>query len=401
MRKRLLFTTLATVVIAIAAAVFMTRTATPVSAKEILQHAYTAQATENPTQGIDHIRSEFYSNAEALPGGEGWKTIVESYHDLASGSFRVVTIDSQSGKVALVMAQDGSNIYTSQDDKVTPPGNGPLLIYRSPQNGANLGIQKRFQSSDRLELKATFDRIYNSPDVEFVGQETWETGQTVYALRSYQEVKAMENAQITHPMGFVTTYFDVATYAMLGSQVTFEKDGQEVLLSSQRILADEILPAETHVAWDLSDLPGVKIVDDTSEASNLPKVTTLEELMANAPALYLLKTVPDGYSLELKSIPNRSVDAPYFYSATYSKEADYFMVRVWGDPIKDPYWAEETYTTAGGLVFYLISDEDITPEGGKVYSAQVDTPSGLTLAIISTFPLETFKAWAEEIVLVN
>ena len=60
---------------------------------------------------------------------------------------------------------------------------------------------------------------------------------------------------------------------MLGNQVTVEKDGQEVLISSQRILADEILPAETRVAWDLSDLPGVKIVDDPGEEHNLPEVT--------------------------------------------------------------------------------------------------------------------------------
>lgn len=273
MRKRLLLTTLATAVISIAAAVFMTRTATPVSAKEILQHAYTAQATENPTQGIEHIRSEIYSNPEALPDGQGRKTIVESYHDLASGSFRVVTIDSQSGQVAFVLAQDGSNTYTSDGEKDKVTSSGPLTIYHTPQDLANVGIQKRFQSSDRLESKNIFDRIYNSPDVEFVGQETWETGQTVYALRSYQEVKLMEKDQITHPMGFVTIYFDVATYAMLGNQVTFEKDGQEVLISSQRILADEILPAETRVAWDLSDLPGVKIVDDPSEEHNLPEVT--------------------------------------------------------------------------------------------------------------------------------
>jgi anti-sigma factor RsiW len=397
MRNRLVFTTLATVALAIAAAVFMTKTATPVSAKEILQQAYTVQAAANPTQGIDHIRSELYSNPEALPESQGQTRIIESYNDLESGNYRIVTTDSQNGKVVSVYAQDGSNTYTSEGDKagLGTTSNAPLIIYRTPQDIANVGIQKRLQSSERLEAKNIFDRMYNAPEVQFLGQETWENGRTVYVLKSQQEVKVMEKDEIARPIGWVTIYFDVNTYEMLGNQVTVEKDGEEIVVSSQRTLTDEILPAETNVAWDLSDLQGVNLVDDTQDEHSLPEVISLEELLATAPTPYLLKTVPDGFSLEITAfLKPWGAGKPYFYNATYRQEAEYFSVRVWGIPVKDADWVKEIYTTANGLVMYLL-----TERGGEWTSAQVVTPEGLTLAVTSTFPPETFKAWSEELVL--
>ncbi len=161
-----------------------------------------------------------------------------------------------------VFAYDGSNTYTSEGSKAGRNSTGPLMIYRSPQARANVADQKPYRGRDRLNSKEIFDRMYNDPNVQFAGQETWKDGRTVYVLQSRQQIKVMDKDKMERPTGLVTVYFDVKTYEMLANQVTMEKDGKELLISSQKILADEILPAGTSVAWELSDLPGVAIVDD-------------------------------------------------------------------------------------------------------------------------------------------
>ena len=68
--------------------------------------------------------------------------------------------------------------------------------------------------------------------------------------------------------------------------------GQEILTSAYQYLVDEILPADRLVTWDLSDLKGIKIVEDASgdQGSLLPQVISPEDLAAQAPHSYVLKT---------------------------------------------------------------------------------------------------------------
>jgi hypothetical protein len=404
MQKRWIFSGLVGVIVLSLLAILVAKNVTPVSAREILDRASEVQAQQAADQGIQHIRSEIYSNIEALPEDQGMDTTVESYLDLQSGNTRLVTIDNETGKVLEAYAYDGSNAYNSEITKGGQQNDGPLTIYRSPQNQPSMLGQKlhnRSNKPDELDAKTMFDKMRNDPHVQFAGQETWEDGRTVYALRSQQPIKVIAENQKEHPMGLISVYFDAETYKLLGSRVTMEKDGKKLLIMSQRILVDETLPAGTSVAWDLSDLQGVAIVDDISGAHNLPELIPVEELASKTQSAYLLKTIPDGFSLEISTLPKQTANEQFFYRAIYTKGDDYFMIRTWGDKIEDASWADEHYTTASGLVLHFIVEPGVTPAGGQFTSALMETPEGMNFAINSTLPRERIKALAEELVLVR
>src|ERR1043165_352681 len=137
MKKRILFSAMGIAMVLALVAVILANTVTNVSAKEILDRAYQAQSQPVPTQGISHIRSEIYSNIEALSEDQGMDTIEDSYSDLQTGYFRLVTTDSKTGKVLDASAYDGKNTY-SQDYKAERSPNEPLAVYRTPQNQVDL-----------------------------------------------------------------------------------------------------------------------------------------------------------------------------------------------------------------------------------------------------------------------
>ena len=59
--------------------------------------------------------------------------------------------------------------------------------------------------------------------------------------------------------------FDAKTYELLESQTTVFKNDKEIVIEKVKFLVDETLPAETQVAWDLSNLQGVTFVDDVPQ----------------------------------------------------------------------------------------------------------------------------------------
>jgi hypothetical protein len=333
-------------------------------------------------QGIRHVRNEFYSNLEGKSDGQGEDTIVESYSDAANGNFRVVFADKKTGNLLVVFAFDGSNAYNSEGSKSGQSSAALLTVYRSPQNRPSLigttfanHINGKSNAALDAEAKSMFDRMRQNPHVELVGKETWDNGHTVYVLRSQQEVKSFAE---NDPMGLVTLYFDVNTYQLLGSRASIEKDGKEVLISRQQILLDEILPADSHIAWDLSDLQGVNIVDDQNGQHALPEVISVEALARRIPSAYLLRTVPDGFFLEVSVLPkqftNRSGNGPFYYEAGYiNQDGDYFIIRAFDNKkLEDTSWADEIYTTASGLVLYFVNQPSIDPKftGGADASAE-------------------------------
>jgi Putative zinc-finger len=404
MQKRWVLSALAGVVVLSVLAVLVAKNFTTVSARQILDRAYQAQSQEVETQGIQHISSEIYSNIEALPEDQGMDTTVESYFDLESGKSRLVVTDHGTGRVIQAYAYDGSNVYSSQSAKGDIQSDEPLTIYRSPQKqpgGVAEKLQQRYAGVDKLGAKTMFDKMRSDPDVQFVGEETWEDGRTVYVLRSEQPIKVLVKDEMQHPTGLVSVYFDVDTYKLVGSRVTMEKDGEEILISFQHILVDETLPAESNVAWDLSDLQGVSIVDDPNSEHAVPEVITVEELKSKTQSAYLLKTIPDGFSLEVSVLPKQPDNEQFFYNATYTKGEDYFTIRTWGDKIEDASWADENYTTANGLVLHFVVEAGVTSTGGQITSALVETPEGMTFAINSTLPREEIKALVEDLVLVS
>jgi type II secretory pathway pseudopilin PulG len=257
MQKRWILSSVVGVAVVLVLAALLVQTATPASARQILDRAYAAQTQAALTEGIEHIRNEIFSNLEAKSDGQGMDTIVESYSDPVSGNFRVVITDKETGKVLQVYAFDGSNAYTSDSMKGGQQSDVTLTVYRSPQNRPSLlgtkfasGNNRKLNAALDAEAKNMFDKMRQDPHVELVGQETWDNGHSVYVLRSQQEIKLLVENQITHPMGLVTVYFDVDTYQLLGDRVSMERDGKEVLISRQQILLDEILPAESNIAWD-------------------------------------------------------------------------------------------------------------------------------------------------------
>lgn len=394
MRKRFILAASVAVLVIALVAVSMFKNVTPVSARAILDRAYQVQSQTTPTQGIRHIRVETYVNFQALPEGQSTRTVADSYLDLQTGNVRLVTTDSKTGKVLDAFAYDGS--YTYSQGREGAGGSDPLTIYRSPQN-----LSLADQSRGGLSSKDMFDQMRNDPNVQLVGQETWADGRTVYVLRSQGPVKVVVKDRTQLPIGLRTIYFEVNTYQIIGSQETMEQNGKELLISSQRQLVDEILPAGSSVAWDLSDVQGLSIVDDPNREHGdlLPEVITSHDVASKTQSGYLLKTIPEGFSLEISAPPKQSANEPYIYIASYRSAAnDYFVIQsAPGKQIED---ADETYTTAGGLVLHFM--KDIADPSGKQYtSAMVEAPGGTIFLINSTLPRESVKAWAEDLVLVK
>ena len=202
------------------------------------------------------------------------------------------------------LAYNGAYTY-SQDYNTSGDSNVPLTIYRTPQG--QVADLKPGDLGDGLNEKELFDQMRNNPNVQLLGKENWDNGHTVYVLQSQQQVKVLVDGQTEHPTGLVTSYFDVDTYKQLGYRMTMEKDGQEILLGSRKTLVDEILPAGTSVAWGLSDLSGITIVDDPERTHGdlLPEVISEQELAAETSSGYLLKSVPAGFSLEISAPPQQ------------------------------------------------------------------------------------------------
>jgi hypothetical protein len=412
MNKKFTFTALGAALVLSILVIFMANNVTTVSAKEVLDRAYQAQTQTVTNQGIEHIRSEITSNIEAKE--QGMDTIVESYSDPVSGNFRVVTTDKNTGKVLQVYAFDGSNAYNSDNMKDGQQSEDPVTVYHSLQDQSSLA-QRKFVSVTNQKLnpvqdeesKFMFEKMRQDPQVELLGQEKWDNGRTVYVLRSQQEVKLLVNNEMTHPIGLVTFYFDVDTYQLLGNRVTMKKDGSEVLISSQQTLLDEILPTESNIAWDLSDLQGINIVEDPNGEHSLPvkipsTAISAEDLASKTDSAYLLKTVPDGFSLEVGVLPEQPANEQFFYEARYTNQVgDYFIIRTLGKPLEDALKEDETYTTASGLVLHFIGRDGDTPKGEQVPVMLIEASSGKTYAIESTLPRERIKELAEQLVLVR
>jgi len=404
MNKRFVFGALATVLILSIVVVFVANNVTTVSAKEILDRAYQVQTQAAASQGIEHIRTEIYGNLEAQPEEQGLYTTTDKYLDLQSDKFRRIIIDNQTGRVIDVFGYDGSNAYSSDSTKGAPQSAAPLTVYRTPQNPPTTEIGTLGNGNGGLNTKTLFDKMRSDPQVQLAGQETWEDGRTVYVLRSEQPVRVLIANEAQSPNGIIDVYFDVDSYELVGNRVTIQKDGKELLIGSQRVLVDETLPEGSSIAWDLSDLQDVTIVADPNGQHALPEVISAEALATRIPSAYLLRTVPDGFSLEVSVLPkqftNRSGNGPFFYEAGYIDQAgDYFVIRAFDDkPLKDTSWADEIYTTASGLVLYFVNQPSLDP---KFTGGLMQAPNGHTYAIDSTLPRETVRELMEQLVLVK
>lgn len=406
----------------------MAQTATPVSAGQILDRAYEAQSTQqNEGEGIQHTRIEIYTNLCARPEGGRAPIAIESYSDPQSGYFRTITTEAETGTALDISAFDGAYVYeghrvgevkrnepeqgTGRQQKICDfswgDTNDLLTVYRGAQNSVasvNLPVREELQTHEEI-----FQKMRSDPNAELLGEETWIDSRTVYVLRSWQPVKAIVEGRVEGsmevPMGWVVSYFDTETYKIVESRAMLERDGQEILVYSYRMLVDELLPVGSNVPWDLSDLQGITILDDPDgqHVGLLPEVISAQQLASQTDSAYLLQDIPEGFTLEISAQSKKLADQPFIYTASYRNEAgDYFVIQSIG-PNKVEFAGEgtdETYTTISGLKLTFM--EETKGSSDKQFTSTVlETPEGGAFLINSTLPREQMKALAEELVLVQ
>ena len=391
--RKILIPAFAAVLVLVLFAVYATRSATPVSAQQILDRASAAQAS-SPTSGIQHIRVEAYTNINALPGDQaGTTTYQESYIDLANGNTRMVVTDA-SGKVSEVYAYDGANSYSSN------PGSSPLEIYKAPQR--NEKMQDVVAQQTVADPKRDFDKFRHATGIEIQGKETW-NGRQVYILRTQGPVKVMSGDTVDTPTGYTRAIFDAETYQMFEFRMTLNKDGQEIVVNSQKYLTNEILPASTHVAWDLSDLQNVTFVDDPrgEHGDKLPEAISPADLNAQAENLYVLGKVPEGFTQQITTAPGQPKDQPFAYVISYrNTNGEYITIQPIDQGKAAIFMVEDaktTYTTSSGLVLY-IQEKKQADDGKNDTAAVVKAPDGTTFLLNSTFGVEELKGIAEGLV---
>ncbi len=407
MYRKLVVTVLAVVLMVGLISGLIYQKATPISAQGILEQAYAAQMVTSEARGIQHIRMEIYENFQLLPQDQAAIRIMERYLNFETGQFRTVSLDGKTNQPLDGMAYDGHYLYR-------PGGEGvrdPLVLYRTAQERAQVSdLALGFGIGDYQEqARAWFEGLRNAPEIRLLGTERWEDGRTVYRLQSQQSINMRlsdfgggeaggDDSATVIVISKITLYIDTQTYHPAGSAVTYEKDGQEFLVQSQREVVNEILPAGAAVVWNFSDLPAISIVDDPEgrQGNLLPEVISAGELAAHTPAGYLLAQIPEGFTLEISAPPQIEPDEVFVYIASYRSPAnDCFVIQSDGNiPVDMMATATEIYTTTRGMVLHFIDRVD-DPTGRKRSVAIAVTPDNYMFWINSTLSHDTVNAWAE------
>ena len=115
-----------------------------------------------------------------------------------------------------------------------------------------------------------------------------------------------------------------------------------------------------------------------------------------------MKTIPEGFDLELTAPPRQDNESSYVYIAAYRTpdNADYFVIQAGGTPVLLPEDTEEVFTTTAGLVLQFMP-ESATPDEKHYQYAVVKAPDGADFMISSTLPRGRVKALAEELSVVH
>ncbi|MEA4908337.1 MAG: hypothetical protein VB089_11990, partial [Anaerolineaceae bacterium] len=288
MHPKLKYSVLATLAILAVIAMVMANNVTTVSAQQVLERAAAAQLSATGGQGIRHERIQVYENPGALPGEDAGKTsIYDNYTDLASGQYRYITQDAD-GNILSIGASDGDFTYFYFAKDAVPGGS--LTIARAPV-AADEGV-KRLVTVPAEQNRAVFDQFNNNPRVSLEDKITRADGRQAYVLvnPSFQTQKLADGQEETIPTGITRMTFDAETYQLLESQIAVRKDGQDVVIYTAQTLVDELLPEDSPVAWDLSDLANVTFVDEppADTTDDVSFETLSEEQLAGRAEAYVL-----------------------------------------------------------------------------------------------------------------
>jgi len=380
---------------------------TPVSAQQILERATAAQSVADSSQGIRHMRIESYQNMKGLSGpNAGTTTFIESYENTAvdssssrvlEGLFRSVTTDVN-GKVIDATSTDGSYFYSTYPP--TPGGDGSsLVIHRTP-----VGDDDRKKLSGNqvaVEEQSIFEQFRHNPRVELVGKEKSKDGRQVYRLidRNYQ-IEAQANGKETKTFtGSMTMLFDAQTYQLVESNRTIRKGGGEITLDGVLFMTNEVLPAETTVAWDLSDIKGAKVLDEEPQnepEADVPIKTISEHELASHVMGYVLKPLPEGFTQKIIYAPKQAGEDHDICEINYDKSGEdvfgMMFVGVMDAGFVDANFYDGSYKTASGLVI------NFSTGSGKGTSGILTVPDGTSFLLSSTLGHEDVQRLAEKLV---
>ncbi len=247
-----------------------------------------------------------------------------------------------------------------------------------------------------------FEQFRNNPRVRLEGVETWTDGSRVYVLidDNYQTQKQSDGQVEKTFTGTVRMVFNTKTYQLVESQISVRKDGKDIVIDSVKYLVDEVLPAGSAVAWDLSDLKGIAIVDQPAvkQESGDPgfKTLTIQELTAHTQTAYLLKTIPEGFTLQIVAANDQPKDQPFSYETNYTgPNGETFGLMAIGLTdegfIKSNFY-DGSYKSASGLVVYYStsSHKDST-------SAILTTPEGNSFLLGSSLPREQVQTLVDDL----
>jgi hypothetical protein len=386
-RSKLATTAAALLLIFVAFTALWLRTPSPVSARAIFEHAYAAQQT----QGIHHLRLEQYTNLELVSMIQGAKlpsqeisSISESYRDLASGKYRSVTTNTADNRVTYVSGYDGSYLYSSAEEST------PLAVYRSPVPAGWYEIYGYDSMvANEMAPQEAYELARQAPDTTLVGEEQWVDGRQAYVLRASLSLadQAIE--------AYNLSYFDKTTYKFLESRTLIVQDGKESVATFARYLADEILPADAAVAWDLSDVQGITIVEDATGERTGPWLAaiTQQELVARVPNAYLLSTVPEGFTQTIAASKHQGEENVYLIMYR-SKTGSYILLQPDDGTNRITDEGATTYTTASGLT---LTFKPAASEAEGTYA--IVTASDATFSISSSLPRSQIEALAETLIL--
>jgi hypothetical protein len=385
------------------------RNVTPVSAKQILEKAYEVHKASNLVTGISHMKVERYTNNDAKEGKDaGTKTIRETFTDYQTGNYRVVEYLAPEMIISNIDGYDGTFKYSSEYlDRSRK--NETLVVYRSPQSRDKLSVLD--DMGPTISAEETFEAMRMDPNITLEAMMTASNGNMAYVLVTVHTMDKQYfkiNDQVSEKKGGTfreRMVFDAETYELLETKTTLEKDGKEIITNSLQFLTREVLPKDARVIWDMSDLTGIKLVDDLDRTKGdlLPEKITLQELAEKTSTGYMLKDIPEGFNLTITAPPRQINESSYIYIAEYrNKEGDYFVIQSTGDfPEQTSEDADEIYITKNGMTATFSKEPKNMPDK-KIYQfATVHVSDKTGILISSSLPRKRVKELMDTLVLVK
>ncbi|HEX7555625.1 MAG TPA: hypothetical protein VF338_03295 [Leptolinea sp.] len=393
MKPQLKYSALTGVAMLLVVVIVMVNNVTTVSAQQILDRASAAQSAVSG-QGIWHTRYEVYENPGAVTGKEvGETTFFDNTYHLTASKYRMVTEDAQ-GNIRNLYSTDGDYYYSTNG----PASGSPVMVYRTPNTHDPL-VEK-----PKVDLDATttamYDQFNNNPLVKVEGKVDQPNGRQAYVLvkQNEQVQKIADGQDKKTSTGTTKMIFDAKTYSLLEIRITLLKNGKDIILFDLKSRIDEVLPVDSKIAWDFSDLKGIKIADESEPVQTEEPVfetLTPKELAGRTVEAYVLKTVPAGFTQKIvvgSNQPESEFGGHDQFEVNYEgKDNALFGLQFMGkldEGFAETNFYDGSYKTASGLVLHYST-------GG---SCLMVSPAGNGYLVRFTMPRDEMQKLAEDLI---